>query len=119
MKNIIQHDSLGQIQVILEIERAEDYKGTGKRVALVKCFMKPVEDRWSDKFMRFELKQWRSGEIKPEYYLLWGNTEDLNQRGITHIKTPSGRAVSEKSALKRLHEAHKAMEFVTFKTIHD
>lgn len=119
MKKIIQHDILGQIQVLLEIERAEDYKDTGKRVALVKCFMIPRHEGWSDKFEGFELKQWRSGTIKPEYYLLWGNTEDLNQRGITHIKTPSGRAVTERSALKRLHEAHKAMEFITFKTIHD
>ena len=58
-------------------------------------------------------------KIKPEYYLLWGNDQDLNNRGITHLRTASSRAVSERSALKRLHEAHKAMEFVTFKTIHD
>jgi hypothetical protein len=116
---IFMHDALGQVKVLLEIERAEDYKGTGKRVALVKCFMKPDEGKWGDRFEGYVHKTWRSGTLKPEYYLLWGNTDDLNQRGITHIKTPSGRAVSERSALKRLYEAHKAMEFVTFKTIHD
>ena len=114
MKTFI-HDALGQIIVLLEIERVEDYKGTGKRVALIKCFKVPREHKWDGTIDGFEAKQWRSGKLKPEYYLLWGNDEDLNQRGITHIKTPSGRAVTERSALKRLYEAHKAMEFVTFK----
>lgn len=117
--NTFIHDELGQIQVLLEIERSENYRGTGKRVALVKCFKVPRESGWDNKFDGFETKTWRAGKLRPEYYLLWGNTSDLNQRGITHITTKSGRAVSERTALKQLHEAHKATEFVTFKTIHD
>lgn len=111
------HNELGHIQVLLEIERCENYIETGKHIALVKCFMVPREDSWNGSFNGFVNKRWTTGKLKPEYYLLWGNDSDLNQRGITRLKTKTGRAVAERTALKRLHEAHKAMEFVTFNRI--
>lgn len=109
------HNELGHIQVLLEIERCENYIATGKRIALVKGFMVPTETSWNS--FKFVDKRWTTGKMKPEYYLLWGNTEDLNERGITHLSTPSGRAVSERTALKHLRLAHNATEFVTFNRI--
>ena len=114
MKEFI-HSDLGKIQVLVEIERTERYVSTGKHIALVKCYMVPREHKWDGTINGFDFKHARVGNIKPEYYLLWGNDQDLNNRGITHLQTQSGRAVSERSALKRLKEAHGAMQFVNFK----
>lgn len=111
------HSELGEIKVIVEVEHCQDYVSSGKHIALVKCYNVPRESRWSDGIDGFKPKSWRTGKLKPEYYMLWGNDSDLNQRGITHIITKNGRAVSERTALKRLHEAHKAADFVTFKPI--
>lgn len=114
MKTFI-HNNLGKIQVLLEIERTENYKTTGKHIALVKCYMIPREHKWDGTIDGFDLKCCQVGNIKPEYYLLWGNDQDLNNRGITRMQTLSGKAVSKRTAFKRLHEAHKAMQFINFK----
>lgn len=109
------HDELGEVTVLLEVEHCQDYISSGKHIALVKCFQVPRSNGWDGTISGFERKTWRAGKLKPEYYLLWGSDEDLNQRGITHITTQGGRAVSERSALKYLHKARAAADFVTFK----
>jgi hypothetical protein len=49
--------------------------------------------------------------------LLWGDTNDFANGGFTHMQTPSGRAMSFKSALKQFNELVKATEFVKFNKI--
>jgi hypothetical protein len=50
-------------------------------------------------------------------YLNGIKTDDFANNGFTHLQTPSGRAMSFKSALKQFNELVKAAEFVTFNKI--
>ena len=107
------HTKLGNIQVLIDIEHCDNYISTNKHIALAKCYKVPYESHYSG-HVQFQSKIDRVGKLKPEYYLLWGNTEDLNERGITHITNPSGRPVTERTAMKWLRTAHNATGSITF-----
>jgi hypothetical protein len=80
--NKIYHERLGEIEVLFEAEFGIN------KMTYVSAYRIPVENK------KTETIEWRFpryGSRSKHYYALWGNVDDLNTRGITHITTKSGR----------------------------
>lgn len=110
----IEHRKLGNIKIHVEFERFNEGQPMPIHVALAECttFLRETDRGWS--------RSWKitaKNSVATQYYLLWGDTNDFANNGFTHLVTPSGRAMSFKSALKQFNELIKATEFVTFKKI--
>lgn len=110
----IEHRSLGRVKIHIEFERFFEGQPMPIHVALAECttILREKSDGW--------YKSWKIGarnSVTTQYYLLWGDTDDFANNGFTHMQTPSGRAMSFKSASKQFYELVKATEFVTFNKI--
>jgi hypothetical protein len=112
----IEHRSLGRIKIHIEFERFFEGQPAHKYIALAETNTVLREDSDSWRWNR-SYKYTAKGSVVKQYYLLWCNTDDFANGGFTHMQTPSGRAMSFKSALKQFYELVKATEFVTFNKI--
>ena len=108
MKEII-HRKLGNIKIHVEFERFNEGQPMPVHVALAECttILREKSDGWY-KFWKISARN----SVTKQYYLLWGNTDDFAKGGFTYLETPSGKAMSFKSALKQFNELVKATEFV-------
>ena len=111
----IEHRHLGHIKIHIELERFFEEKPPVV-IALAECGVVVREDsdswRWNSPKLNV-----RKHLSTAQYYLIWGETDDFANNGFTHLQTPSGRAMSFKSALKQFNKLAKAAEFVTFNKI--
>ena len=82
--NKIQHNRLGEIEILLEAEF-----GIGK-MTYVSSYRIPIENKKTEE-IEWKIPYRYGRKLAKHYYALWGNVEDLNTRGITHITTKSGR----------------------------
>jgi hypothetical protein len=113
MKTIV-HRKLGNTKIHVEFERFNEGQPMPIHVALAEC---TTILRESDKGWYRSWKINARNSVTTQYYLLWGDTNDFANNGFTHMQTPSGRAMSFKSALKQFNELIKATEFVKFNKI--
>jgi len=113
MKEIV-HRKLGNIKIHIEFERFQEGQPMPIHVALAECttILRESNKGW---YRSWKINARRS--VTKQYYLLWGDTNDFANNGFTHMQTPSGRAMSFKSASKQFYELVKATEFVTFNKI--
>ena len=101
------HDKLGNCKVLIEA----NYRG--------KCF-KLVESTKTKKEKRTYGRYWKRSEhvwveSKTTYhYMLWGNTQDENEMGVTKLVSPTGRKVKQSRAIKLFFDAMKASREMTF-----
>jgi len=53
--------------------------------------------------------------LKPTYFVYWSNAEsDVEQAGREEIRTPTGRKVSQKTAIRKFLEMVQASKYLTF-----
>lgn len=97
MESIFDHNELGRIKRVLSYQRDEN--DLDKTVTLV-----------SSSTYRIKTKR-----IRMAYYLMWGNTHDLNENGYVRILTKAGKNPTFKSAIKFFNQAKLATEFINFK----
>jgi hypothetical protein len=110
----IEHRKLGKIKIHVEFERFNEGQPMPVNVALAEgTTVLRTDDRGWYRSWKWNAKN----SVTTQYYLLWGDTNDFANNGFTHLQTPSGRAMSFKSALKQFNELVKATEFVTFNKI--
>jgi hypothetical protein len=101
------HDRLGEIEVLLEYETGE------KKVAFISAYTRP---KWND---RTKSNEWIGPQrrypkpLKKQYYALWGNSDDLDTRGITWLRTP--KDCDPRNPNKYFFELLKTVEFINFK----
>lgn len=105
--NKIYHLKLRHMQVLVSFQQTADGVDQPKYVALAKSWNYLNPDG------NLSYRQIGS-KVKPNYYLLWGNNEDLSYSGFTLLRTPSGRSVTYSSAMKSYKEAVKSTEFISF-----
>ena len=111
----IEHRHLGHIKIHIELERFfEDKPSVVVALAEGSAIVREDSDSWRWKSPKLNVRKHLS---TTQYYLIWGETDDFANNGFTHMQTPSGRAMSFKSALKQFNELVKATEFVTFKKL--
>jgi len=128
--NTMTHSKIGTLKVLLEVDHMIDYKQTGKVLILATCTKVPVDPYYTyyrghyGPSFTYADKRWTKHEPKPEYYIFWGNRSDidpaindLDAMGVTHITTKTGRAVTQRSAIKTLGQAIKAANEVEFRKI--
>jgi hypothetical protein len=103
----LNHDKLGEITILLEYECGE------KKIAFVSSYRHPRWDHHNDKNTWVHPKhQW--GKLpKKQYYALWGNDENLDTRGITHLRTPKN--CDPRNPNKYFFELLQSSEFITFR----
>lgn len=108
------HSKIKNCTLIIEAEVNQE-NGT-KFFALVKSKTKPQwSNSWPPSFEGYEEKAYRSDRKRlDEFYILWGNTPDLENMGITHLQTPTGKPVRESKSHKLFFEIIKSSEFMTF-----
>lgn len=94
------HPELGEIKILLEYNSEKNFK-------LVKAYFRVDYDWYGTR--RFV---WSN---KSRYYVLWGNSTDLENMGITELLTPSGRRPSVKSCINKFYTMLKNSEHVNFK----
>ena len=119
MSRKIEHNKVGQMKVLVEFQRTEPNWGKDlpKHVALASSTNASTED-WRTGETTFRTKYNKNtGRIIETYYLLWGPTDHWESNGFTELRTPSGRKMSEKTALRMYNEAVKATEFLEFKKV--
>ena len=100
------HEKLGNCKVLIE---AND---TGK------CF-KLVESTKTKKEKRKYGRRWEYEHVWVEskttyHYMLWGNTQDENEMGVTKLVSPTGRKVKQSRAIKLFFDSIKAAREMTF-----
>ena len=96
MSDIIQHNSLGRLRILISYEDAK----TSKSIALVE----------SINTYRYS----KSNAILRDNYVLYSNTNDLTACGFTKMTYDSGKRMSLSVAIKRFHNIKNALEFVNF-----
>lgn len=118
MSRKIEHDRVGQMKILIEFQRSEPFWGKDlpKHVALATSLNVAQTDWRTDKTV-FRTKYNKTGRIIETYYLLWGPTDQWEFNGFTELRTPSGRKMSYKTAMKFYKDAIKATEFMEFKKI--
>jgi len=53
--------------------------------------------------------------LKPTYFVYWGNGEsNMEQAGREELRTPSGREISQKTAIRKFLEMVEASKYLTF-----
>ena len=53
--------------------------------------------------------------LKPTYFVYWSNAEsNVEEAGREELRTPSGRKISESSAIKKFLEMVEASKYLTF-----
>lgn len=97
MERIFDHNELGRIKPLLTYQRIEN--DSIKMVTLVSS------SAYRIKYNRIHMA----------YYLMWGNTHDLNENGYVRILTKAGKNPTFKSAIKFFNQAKLATEFINFK----
>jgi len=120
MESTINHPNLGLCKVLLEttlnngkcFKFIESWKLKSVKSSW-KSWRMEVDEKWID--VRYD-SRYRSNKPKPHYYVLWGNSHDIENMGLTKITTPKGTNVrSFSSASKKFFELIKATENMTFK----
>lgn len=102
------HDKLGNCKVLIEANY------TGKCFKLVESTKTKKENRtrtyrylWTSEYVWVESKT-------TYHYMLWGNTQDENEMGVTKLVSPTGRKVKQSRAIKLFFDAMKASREMTF-----
>jgi len=102
------HEKLGNCKVIIE---AND---TGKCFKLVES-TKTKKEKQIFKYCRWIGTEKIWVDAKTTYhYMLWGNTQDENEMGVTKLVSPTGRKVKQSRAIKLFFDAMKASREMTF-----
>lgn len=56
--------------------------------------------------------------LKPTYFVYWSNAEsDVEQAGREEIRTPTGRKVSQKTAIRKFLEMVEASKYLQFSSL--
>ncbi len=114
MPKQIYHTKIKNCTLIIESE--VNHENGTKYFALVKSKTKPHwSNSWPPRFEEIKEKTITYGKKRlDEFYILWGNTPDLENMGITHLQTPTGKPVRESKSHKMFFEIIKSSEFMTF-----
>ena len=56
--------------------------------------------------------------LKPTYFVYWSNAEsNVEQAGREELRTPSGRKISQKTAIRKFLEMVEASKYLTFSSL--
>lgn len=119
-----QHNKLGDIEVLIEaeIDHANSHLADcntieGKKYfALVKSGYKFKKNRSFDYDIKWRSKNRTFGVVVQHYYVLWGNSPDLSEMGITHLLTPKLNTFRSTTTPTNLFfEMIRSSKFMTFK----
>ena len=113
MPKAIYHPKIGNSTLIIEAEIY--HKGGSKFFALVQSTAKPTYTKsWPPQFVEFKSTPVRGKKSKLHHYILWGNSPEFEQMGITHLITDKGNAVRGGKPMKAFFEHIRSSEFMTF-----
>lgn len=104
------HKRLGPCKVLIE---AESQTSPSRFFALIETKNKPKRDRYEE--IKFTRMNSFIRELSSQYYLLWGNSPELNSMGITHLVTPiQGVSVTPGKAMEIFMSAVQNTDSVKF-----
>lgn len=112
MPQKIHHPKIGQATLLIQAEM--NYPSGTKHFALISSYAKPKYDEYDRKVERFEIKPIFGKKLTLHHYILWGNSPDFNQMGITQCLTDKLNACKGGVPMKRFFEIIKAAEHVNF-----
>jgi len=109
-----QHKSIGPCKILIEGESSTDPK---RYFALIESINKPVRQKsWETSSPIYYSRMLNLGrKLNPHYYLLWGNTPNLDSMGITHLVTSvRGSQVTHGKAMEIFMEAVTKTDQIKF-----
>lgn len=101
------HDRLGEIEILLQ------YESEGKQVAFVSAYRQPKWNHHTDQYEWKTITRQYPKPLKKQYYALWGNSDNLDLRGITWLRTPKNH--DPRNPNKYFFELLKSVKFINFK----
>ena len=105
----LEHPTLGEVEVIVEV------MNKGKHFFLIrqKMITKITSSRWrvTMKLVKANLMDRNS---KMHHYCMWGNTNNPEEMGTTHILTKKGTKVQDKMVNRYFFEMVNASEKLNF-----
>jgi len=125
MSYTTKHPKIGEVEVLIEAEIdhanslwAQQGAVEGKKYfALVRSVNRPFYNKNAD-FSRFDynVKKWKADyKIIKSFYVLWGNSPDFSEMGITHLLTPKlNNFKSTTTPVNMFFDMIKSSEFMTF-----
>jgi len=129
MSYTTKHPKIGEVEVLIEAEidhasslwAPEGVVEGKKYFALIRSINRPFYGTTWDtlnQFKRFDynIKKWRPGyKVIKSYYVLWGNSPDFSEMGITHLLTPKLNTFkSTTTPVNIFFDMIKSSEFMTF-----
>lgn len=107
----LQHPTLGEVEVIVEVMHKEKY------FYLIRRSMVIIPARpgywWRRESKEVPANPW-DRKVTVHHYCMWGNTNDPNQMGTTKLTTPSGRKPAKNRINKMFLEMVSNSEELTF-----
>lgn len=114
------HPRIGQCNVIIEAEM--NFKSGKKFFALISSYNAPKynKDKWhwnygGNRPECFEHKKIWGKKSTLHHYILWGNSADFSQMGITQCLTEGLRANKGSVPINKFFEIIRSSENMTFK----
>ena len=113
----MEHPKIGKFELLIEAE--VDHENGKKFFALIKTKARP---KYSEKYSgygyrileKFHVPIIWGRKVLDHHYVLWGNTPNYTEMGITHLTTPAGNPVRGGKPMKSFFELIKSSEFMTF-----
>ena len=113
MPKKIYHPKIGNSTLIIEAEI--DYKNGTKFFALIQSLSKPTYTKsWPVVFDGFKTKPIWGKKPAVHHYVLWGNSPEFENMGITHLLTDKGNPIKGGTPMKKFFEVIRSAEFMTF-----
>ena len=104
------HKELGEIFIMMEAEVENRKYSMISSTKTSSTIQSRYGFGWHSEFLE-QPRKLRNGRIRStrEIYVLWGNTDDLNERGITKLGRSNNKTLGKK--FMKIVESSKYMEF--------
>jgi hypothetical protein len=118
MEKEIQHETLGKIKVLMSFERKKEKDDSSRCVLSLVSSMrrKYISDSWKSMNIVSYREAYTTGKgiANPNYYLMWGVNDNLNESSFLYLTSRNGRKSTLDASIKFFMEAKNATEFVNF-----
>lgn len=111
MNNKFYHSKIGHCVHVIDAEI--NYENGTKYFTLVKSYHTPKYDK-NDRFVGFHLPIRYGSKLQYRHYVLWGNTPNYDDMGITLLTTPTGKPVRGGKPMKIFFEFIRSAKNMQF-----
>jgi hypothetical protein len=95
-------------EVILEVE------SNGNYFTLVSSPYALGYDTLGNQVYKWNFTKNRS-KIRRTFYVLWGSSPSLSDRGVTSMLTPKGNPMTQSGAIKKMHQMIRSTKHINFR----